>query len=130
MTRNLEDPCIHGDLGMCNECYSDYKVVSPKGEHTPTPWNVAKARVLQGREHWTIETKNGRNTPVSAILKEEDAAFIVRAVNSHEELLEALIAALPYVETALEDQGYKPGVVDRMTRQIRAAIAKAEHGGK
>lgn len=49
------------------------------------------------------------------------------------ELLEALYMALPYVETALEDQGYKPGAVDRMVKQIHGAISKATglaEGGK
>lgn len=41
------------------------------------------------------------------------------------ELEDALIAALPYVETAESDSGYKPGAVAKVARQIRAAIAKA-----
>lgn len=59
--------------------------------HTPTPWKVQKARSLYATTpSWTVETEDGKNTPVSAILKETDAAFIVRAVNCHEELLKAL----------------------------------------
>lgn len=42
------------------------------------------------------------------------------------EMLEALVAALPYIETAEEDDAYKPGAVAKITRQVRAAIAKAE----
>lgn len=41
------------------------------------------------------------------------------------ELLGALIAALPYVETAEDDPAYKPGAVARVVKQIRNAIAKA-----
>lgn len=54
---------------------------------------------------------------------------IVKAVNSHDALVNALTLALPYVESALEDQGYKPGVVDRMTKTIRAALKLAETEG-
>lgn len=43
-----------------------------------------------------------------------------------DELLDALTLALPYVETALEDRGYKPRVVDRMVRKIRALILRAD----
>ena len=42
------------------------------------------------------------------------------------DLLEALVMALPYVETALEDMGYKPGVVDKKVQQIRDALSKAD----
>jgi hypothetical protein len=55
----------------------------------------------------------------------EHANEVLRACNSHYESLDALAMALPYVETALEDQGYKPGAVDRMCKQIRQAIENA-----
>ena len=45
-----------------------------------------------------------------------------------QKLLDTLIMALPYVETALEDQGYKPGIVNQKVKQIRATIAEAEGG--
>lgn len=54
------------------------------------------------------------------------AERILRAVNSHDALVDALTLALPYVESALEDQGYKPGVVDRMVKSICAALKLAE----
>lgn len=59
-------------------------------------------------------------------MQKEDAELTVRAVNSHDALVDALTLALPYVESALEDQGYKPGVVDRMTKTIRAALELAD----
>ncbi len=42
------------------------------------------------------------------------------------ELLDALVLALPYIEVVeSEDEGYKPGAVAKLTKQIRAAITKA-----
>ncbi len=59
-----------------------------KAEHTATPWKVEKARSLYASTpSWIIETEDGRNTPVSAILKEADAAHIVTCVNTHNDLL-------------------------------------------
>lgn len=43
-----------------------------------------------------------------------------------DELLEALIAALPYVESSLNDEGYKPGAVYKIEQQMRRAIAKVK----
>lgn len=42
------------------------------------------------------------------------------------DLLEALVDALPFVEFAETDDGYKPGAVRTVSTRIRAAIAKAE----
>ena len=42
------------------------------------------------------------------------------------DLLEALIAALPYVETAELDEAYKPRAVAKIVSQMKAAIAKAD----
>lgn len=51
---------------------------------------------------------------------------IVLSFNAHDAVVDALTLALPYVETALEDQGYKPGFVARMTKTMRAALDLAE----
>lgn len=48
-----------------------------------------------------------------------------RLVELARELAAALCMALPYVEEAESDPAYKPGVVARVTRQIRAVLAKA-----
>jgi hypothetical protein len=54
---------------------------------------------------------------------------ILTAVNCHEDLMDALCQALPFVEDACSDPAYKRGAVDAIVKQIRAAIAQAE-GGK
>lgn len=50
----------------------------------------------------------------------------VRLLAAAPELLEALYAALPFVEDLQQDDGYKPGYVAATLATLRAAIAKAE----
>ena len=70
-------------------------------EHTPTPWpeNI-NLMALMERDNWT-----------------ENRAFIVKAVNCHEELLNALKAALYDVKNSMYTTSLKT---------IEKAIAKAE----
>lgn len=44
------------------------------------------------------------------------------------DMFEALLTALPYIECAEEDDAYKPGIVAKVTAQIRAALTKAGLG--
>lgn len=59
-----------------------------------------------------------------AIHETHDEVCHLRSIS--EEMLAALLLALPYVETAEADEGYKPGAVAKVSAAIRAAIAKAE----
>jgi len=97
-----------------------------RSQHTPTPWKVAES--VKGKTCYAIVSRDGWIADLNECHGDRlaNASFIVRAVNSHEALVDALIMALPYVETALEDRGYKPGVVDQMVKKIREAIALAE----
>lgn len=66
---------------------------------------------------------------VAAIREEvnETAAFIVRACNSHYELLDFLTLALPYVG---EGEEFNKPSRKHLSKQIRTAIAKAEGGAE
>ena len=75
------------------------------------PWKVVGRQIV-----------NAEGMIVGAIRGDEMAADVVCAVNAHDGLVDALTLALPYVESALEDKGYKAGVVDRMVRKIRNAL--------
>jgi len=103
-----------------------------KTKHTPIPWEILSGEVVkQGygpHGNIAIIAKADRTVGngTSAVERDENMAFIVKAVNSHDELLEALYMALPYVETAMQDIGYKPGIIERKVKQIKDAIAKAE----
>lgn len=56
---------------------------TPQGQHTPTPWKVSQT----GK--FVMHSRSGTLLNVCEASK-EDAAFIVRAVNSHEELFRVL----------------------------------------
>jgi dienelactone hydrolase len=61
--------------------------------HTPTPWRTEKLpHIERGHEDVPRFRLWSGKTPVidGFILDEQDAAFIVRAVNSHDRLVEAL----------------------------------------
>lgn len=102
-------------------------------KHTPGPWKITK------NEHTGfvfIGKDNGNNYPLyresNSFAKgktmeraEQDAACIIRALNCHDELLEACNAAL-------NDWHAKPSNINKKEPKylaiLRAAIAKAEKG--
>lgn len=68
-------------------------------EHTPTPWRY-QGELSDGRVTQHIYTASGRYGHPASCGKEEDAAFIVRAVNCHEELIQALLNAHGIIDNA------------------------------
>lgn len=104
-------------------------------KHTPGPWTVRRSRGVMGVsvERWAIDGPPqglaGRWWVCTAEsdepTDEANAEFIVRACNSHDDLLAAL-------KELLEDPDYQiaiggnPRAVDAMLARARAAIAKAE----
>ncbi len=101
-------------------------------EHTPTPWRFepdTKTIRSVPANYWlaTLDSWDG------AIDNNANAAFMIRAVNAHAELVAALQTALPRVEElarGLKARGYLHGVseVESELRGIRAALAKAGGG--
>lgn len=95
--------------------------------HTPTPWH---RNVSPAHKYPIYADKNGNPEGrdwihIAAVLpgnpnEEADLDFIVRAVNSHEELLAAAKNAVSYIE------GDKKQWPDEIDLQLRKAIAKAE----
>lgn len=57
-------------------------------KHVPTPWKIHKPSVSDNN------ILDGSGNFVGATYRWEDASFIVRAVNSHEALLEAAFAVV------------------------------------
>ena len=95
------------------------EILKKKSEpnHTPTPWRVD----IQGN----LRQETGKEIVVSVMPhtnrnKTDDAAFIVRAVNSHEELLKALKFVVTNYE--LSEALKKIGALEAFVQ----AIAKAE----
>ncbi len=89
-----------------------------RSNHTPTPWKVKYAREIYGGESFGrfISTTESRNVmPHITVEDSANAEFIVRAVNSHEVMLEALKTA--------RERFVREGMA---TANIDEAIAQAE----
>lgn len=65
-----------------------------KTNHTPTPW-IATEIGLIGADGTHIIKEGALSYPLAAM--EADEAFIVRAVNSHDALVEALESAIDMI---------------------------------
>lgn len=111
------------------EDYLTGEITEPKqAKHTPTPWIMKQGLGLPGsHEYFVGESVDGKNTAFQA-LKRADAEQIVRAVNSHEEVLNAMRtvsdwlhskAVLAYDETKRHGYAHNKVLLDN-------AIAKAE----
>lgn len=96
------------------------------GHHTKGPWQCY-ADLPSTEPNWHIVTSDNRQRVIANVHIEPGNASDeanARLITASPDLLEALIAALPYVED-IPTQGYKAGAVAKITRQIRAAIDKA-----
>ena len=83
-----------------------------KQNHTPTPWELGERGILNStRDVYIAQTA----------FESPDAEFIVRACNSHYELLEACKRALPLLRI-----GNKNNMFAFCADQLEQAIAKAE----
>jgi len=96
-------------------------------KHTPTPWHFTKEVDEMGNPVWDITTDpvdDGWIIAHTLTQSKEDkanASFIVRAVNAHEALVEALEAALNML-----DNGTKPSFqsLNKMNEALK--LAKGE----
>ena len=101
---NVDVEHMSGPNGCAPEC----EACIPS--HTPTPWKVGEEYEILGPNEKVVATTYHNRPEVEA-----NAAFIVRAVNAHEELLEAL----RYVVDSGESY-------ERVQEIAVQAIAKAE----
>jgi hypothetical protein len=102
-------------------------------KHTPTPWIVTNGVQIWRDGHSSLASPRicslaNAAQPVEQLTAEEmaaNAAFIVRAVNAHEELVAAARALLDRLDDITTDAFSKGGeAVER--EALRAALAKAE----
>lgn len=84
--------------------------------HTPTPWKFTPIESWGNMAVLSISDADGKEV-VHNTTSVKTAELIVRAVNSHEELISALKQALEYVK----EQGQKPYFI----RHAESIIAKA-----
>ncbi len=105
-------------------------VYASEPTHTPTPWwtekseGYNKAYYLMGAQD--PEGEEGNGTCIGSVydISKKDAAFIVRAVNAHDEVL----AFLKFLEAGVEDRisiAEMPSE-EELTKRLKAAIAKME----
>lgn len=101
--------------------------------HTPLPWRIktpAHATIEGEKIHsyddgWTKYYGNVANI-CDGKDREANAAFIVRACNSHYDLLEALERAMPYLEDAANDCRDTPNEAAHILDAMKRACAKAK----
>lgn len=87
-------------------------------KHTPTPWSI----IDSDGPYSTIRSPEDVRICASST---ENAAFIVRAVNSHDELLEAAKRLLEFINTDFRVHTYEGSSMEAIVNLTRA-IAKAE----
>lgn len=92
-----------------------------KLQHTPTPW-----KALDFDEDTTIIYDKDMRVVIPKLANKENATFIVRAVNSHEELLAATKRALDGVQRDIAANPTAKTDRPEIEAMLRYAIAKAE----
>lgn len=109
-----------------------------EAKHTPTPWKTYHENGSMGSGgHWGIETDREKDTmTIATVPNRLNAAFIVRAVNAHEDLMihsrrlmedvESLIARVHGGYTITRDEVNSLFMEDY--EGMKAAIRKAEEG--
>ncbi len=98
-------------------------------KHTPTPWQefepqTSKLLTIEDFKGNHIASIGHRNSEAVAA----NAAFIIRAVNSHDALVEALEEAQTYIQCQMTQVMPKGGVLDgrTMSKVIHEALALAK----
>lgn len=95
-------------------------------KHTPTPWKVVKHsnfNLFDSTDHHTFAIELGGGSKVALLgdNQEANAAFIVKAVNAHEELLDTLYIVKCSLEAFDQTDSMK-----RIINNIKQALARAE----
>ena len=98
------------------------------GAHTPTPWKIEAQETPKRFTLYTGPRYSNEQCFVGQIYSEQDAALIVRAVNSHAALVEALTACEEHIL-----RHWKMGVgIGNGTRDllenVKAVLAAAQGG--
>lgn len=97
-----------------------------KTEHTPLPWSISGESIVKGGNICiaVVESDGGYEAPENE--QTANLEFICRAVNCHDELVEALKLFLLVEETT------KPGAPlrDTAVNNAKSALLKAQKGGK
>lgn len=98
--------------------------MTPETKHTPTPWRYDGEAYIFGPANEMVAEIRGHG---ARLPMEENAVFIVCAVNAHDELLRALKGVTVLVETLLSKHAanLEDSVIDHTLEEANKAIAKA-----
>ena len=94
--------------------------------HTPTPWQVTpdgRARVRLVHVETSLDNPHGAGLPICSIptARQYDAAFIVRACNAHDELVEVARAFISFLDDDSQSDRRRIACYEA----AKAALAKA-----
>lgn len=94
-------------------------------KHTPGPWDIEVVGHTDGEDAQCVceILGNDRMARVAEFVSEDDAIYIVRCVNSHDDLLAALKL---FANIDLSTPSNLWSINTHYCEQARAAIAKAE----
>lgn len=90
---------------------------------SPLPWKPAHPREIVDAKGATVAIISGMK-PVGTA--RNDAAFIVRAVNAHQAMVDALERALRFIQTCVDEEAIDDGAAD----EINAALSAAKGGAR
>lgn len=117
--------CDHKGQCICAACNFN------KPQHTPTPWHLhdTENATICGPDHLSLALCEARSRKGSE--NDANAAFIVRAVNSHEALLDVVKEALCHLDPNCEYDGANANGKEvseyaKLVIAMYEAIAKAE----
>lgn len=97
--------------------------------HTPGPWKLIKRDTtfdIVGADGIEVLKTSWHSSTRERYPLKDESLENARLATAAPELLEALILALPYVESCEDDPAYKPMAVKLRVKMIRTAIAKAD----
>lgn len=98
-------------------------------DHTPTPWHANGTTVTTiGLRPLYVLAQTGTVGGQCAGEEKATAAFIVRACNAHDDLVEALELAVQYVGKGVAEGAYDGCIMpgEKALDAIEAALAKAK----
>lgn len=99
--------------------------------HTPTPWTYREAIILGStRKQWVVEDADKERTICGQILNEENAAHIVRCINSHDALVEALNDAIQAIDTHIVAYPMAKTKLPELRAKLANTLNQAKGGAK
>lgn len=91
-----------------------------KAQHTATPWKVAEVYFNNSPNQWHITTGKWGDKSICEVDTQANAAFIVKACNNHDALVEQLRLAFMALKSGK--------CIEQTINGIQTALAQVEKG--